>query len=101
MIEIRVDPAFSVMSKLVGWNQPKSSLSVAGLKFSAVLVPHAQVILVVVPPDTGGVVGVVGVVGVDAPAVAIAFCHLAAVSGLSATMLAAAFSCFSPTPVRV
>ena len=45
---MRVDPDCSVTSKLPAPIQLKSSLSVAGLNGMAVLVPHAQVILVMV-----------------------------------------------------
>ena len=48
-----MEPELSATSKLVGWNQPKSNLSVAVLKSSTVLEPHDQVIVVVVPPCTG------------------------------------------------
>ena len=53
---IRVEPEVSLMSKLPGWNQPKSSLSFAVSKASTVLVPHCQEMTVVVPPWTGVVV---------------------------------------------
>lgn len=47
--EIVVEPAASVTSNALGVIQPKSSLSVAGLKFRTGLLPQAQVIFVVVP----------------------------------------------------
>jgi hypothetical protein len=53
-IAIFVEPEASVTSKALGPIQPKSSLSVAGLKLSTGLVPHAQVIFVVVPVVADG-----------------------------------------------
>ncbi len=51
-IPIRVEPSSSLMSKLFGWNQPKSNRSAVGSKSSTVSVPHAQVMVVVRPGST-------------------------------------------------